>query len=148
MSRPLPPGWKDHSLELRVHSNPLLRWLFRALGLIAIGFGVLGYILPGLPGTVFILIAAYFFARSSPRFYNRLLNHRLLGPLICDYRAGRGVPAWVKLYASSMIVLFAGSSAALFALRHQRVLLAGFIVALGVIGLLTVLRLPTRQPLR
>ncbi len=148
MKRPLPDGWTDYSSELRIDRNPLLRWLFRALGIIAVALGTLGYVLPGLPGTVFILIAAYFFARSSPRFYNMLLNHRLLGPMIRDYRAGKGVPRWVKIYASLMIVGFAGSSAALLALSRGRPVIAAIVVLLGLYGLHTVLRLPTRATLR
>jgi uncharacterized protein len=78
-------------------------WLI--LGFFFTGLGFLGYILPGLPGTVFILIAVYFFARSSPRFYNWLLNNRIFGGLIRDWRAGKGLSLRAKMMAISVIVI-------------------------------------------
>jgi uncharacterized protein len=105
------PDFVDYSHETKISRNPALRYLWLALGLFFTGLGFLGYILPGLPGTVFILLAVYFFARSSPRFYNWLLNNRVFGPLIRDWRAGLGIPMRAKVMAVSLIVLTIGSSA-------------------------------------
>ena len=107
------PGdaWVDYSHELKLTKNPLLRYLWLTLGLFFTGLGFLGYLLPGLPGTVFILIAVYFFARSSPRFYNWLLNNRIFGQLIRDWRAGLGLPLRAKILAVTTIVLTIGFSA-------------------------------------
>ena len=107
------PGdaWVDYSHELKLTKNPLLRYLWLALGLFFTGLGFLGYLLPGLPGTVFILIAVYFFARSSPRFYNWLLNNRIFGQLIRDWRAGLGLPLRAKILAVTTIVMTIGFSA-------------------------------------
>lgn len=124
----------------------MVRLALRSLGLLALALGVIGYLVPGLPGTVFILIAAYLFARSSPRLHGALLNHPRLGGFIRDYQAGNGVPAWVKVYASVMILLFAGSSTVLFAVRRDSLPLAVLVGALGAFGLVVVLRLPTRRP--
>jgi uncharacterized protein len=100
-----PREFVDYSHETKVSSNPLLRYLWLTLGFIFTGLGFLGYILPGLPGTVFILVAVYFFARSSPRFYNWLLNNKLFGGLIRDWRAGKGLSLKAKIMAISVIVL-------------------------------------------
>jgi uncharacterized protein len=100
-----PREFVDYSHETKVSSNPLLRYLWLTLGFIFTGLGFLGYILPGLPGTVFILVAVYFFARSSPRFYNWLLNNKLFGDLIRDWRAGKGLSLKAKIMAISVIVL-------------------------------------------
>jgi uncharacterized protein len=93
----------DYSSETKVSSNPVLRYLWLLLGFLFTGLGFLGYILPGLPGTVFILIAVYFFARSSPRFYNWLLNNRIFGEMIRDWRAGKGLSLRAKTTAISVI---------------------------------------------
>jgi uncharacterized membrane protein YbaN (DUF454 family) len=63
-----------------------------------------------MPGTVFILMAVYFFARSSPRFYNWLLNNPIFGQLIQDWRAGKGIPMRAKMIAIVMIVVTIGFS--------------------------------------
>jgi uncharacterized protein len=100
-----PREFVDYSHETKVSRNPLLRYLWLSLGLIATGLGFLGYILPGLPGTVFILVAVYFFARSSPRFYNWLLNNRIFGGFIRDWRAGKGLSLKAKLTAITVIAV-------------------------------------------
>jgi uncharacterized protein len=100
----------DYSSETKVSKNRLLRYVWFVLGLISTGLGFLGYILPIMPGTVFILIAVYFFARSSPRFYNWLLNNPIFGQLIQDWRAGKGIPRRAKWVATLMIMVTIGFS--------------------------------------
>ena len=100
----------DYSHETKISKNPFLRYLWLVLGCLFTALGFLGYILPGLPGTVFILIAVYFFARSSPRFYNWLLNNPVFGQLIQDWRAGKGIPFRAKILAVMTIVLTIGIS--------------------------------------
>lgn len=119
----------DYSHETKVTANPILRYVWLALGLFFTGLGFLGYILPGLPGTVFILIAVYFFARSSPRFYNWLLNNKLFGQLIRDWRAGKGIPLRAKIMAIAVIAITISMS--IFAIPNQ---LVKIIVALCGVG--------------
>ncbi len=124
-----PQDFVDYSHETKVASNPLLRYVWLVLGLFFTGLGFLGYILPGLPGTVFILIAVYFFARSSPRFYNWLLNNKMFGELIRDWRAGKGLSLKAKITAISVIAITISIS--LFAIQNQ---LIKTIVALCGVG--------------
>ena len=102
--------WVDYSHELRVQRNPVLRTMYFALGWACVVFGAIGVVVPGWPTTVWILIATYFFARSSPRFYNWLMNHRLFGPLIRDWRDGKGLSRRAKTLAVASIVLSIGTS--------------------------------------
>ena len=106
------PDFVDYSHETRVSKNALVRFcVVVALGLVFYRFGVFWVTCcRGLPGTVFILVAVYFFARSSPRFYNFLLNNRVFGGLIRDWRAGLGLPLRAKVLAVTLIVLSIGSS--------------------------------------
>jgi uncharacterized membrane protein YbaN (DUF454 family) len=62
------------------------RYFWLSLGFLAVGFGIVGAILPLVPTTPFLLVAAYAFARSSPRFHAWLLNHRRFGPLIRNWQ--------------------------------------------------------------
>lgn len=139
------PAVDDPVLETdAVVRNPLVRGVLLGLGWISVGLGALGVILPGWPTTVWLLIAAFFFARSSPRFYRWLLTHRIFGPIVRDIRAGLGLPMRAKLFAISMIVLFAGGSAVLLGL--SRPWLGLLVASVGAIGIVYILRMPTRPP--
>lgn len=116
--------WIDYSHELRVSRNPVLRVTYLALGVASVVSGAVGVVLPGWPTTVFILLAAYFFARSSPRFYNALMNHRVFGPLVRDWRDGKGLTRRAKALAVGTIVVGIGISIALLPLAWVRLLLA------------------------
>jgi uncharacterized membrane protein YbaN (DUF454 family) len=109
MSKPKKP-FKDYSHETKIVANPALRYLWLGLGLFFTGLGFIGAFLPVMPTTVFLLIAAYFFARSSRRFYNWLLNNPIFGQLIRDWRAGLGIPLRAKVMAITVIALTIGYS--------------------------------------
>ncbi len=122
-------------------ANPLLRALLQGLGWLAVALGAIGVVLPGWPTTPWLLVAAVLFARSSPRFYRWLLNHRVFGPTVRDVRSGRGLPRSTKAFVVTMIVIFAGSSSVWLLTRSW---LGAPVAVVGVIGLVYVLRLPTK----
>jgi uncharacterized membrane protein YbaN (DUF454 family) len=72
-------------------SGRLLKALLVVCGTLCVALGVIGIFLPIMPTTVFLLMAAACYARSSERFYVRLLNHRYLGGYIRNHREGRGM---------------------------------------------------------
>jgi uncharacterized protein len=69
------------------------------LGCLCTAIGIIGLILPGLPGTVFLIAAAWCFSRSSPRFEAWLLRHPRLGPPVRQWRASGSIPRRVKAFA-------------------------------------------------
>ena len=80
----------------QVVQNRWLRGLYLALGFFTLGVGIVGTVLPGIPTTMPILFAAFFFSKSSERFDSWLLNHKIFGPLVRDWRAGLGFTARAK----------------------------------------------------
>lgn len=84
--------------------NRLLRGTFLALGLLCVGVALAGIVLPLIPVTFPTLLAAYFFARSSPHFDRWLSQHRVLGPIVRDWRAGAGFTVRAKAIAVAAIV--------------------------------------------
>jgi hypothetical protein len=80
-----------------------LRAAWLAAGFFFLGLGVLGVMLPVLPTTPFVLLAAACFARSSDRFYRWLLHHRTFGPLVREWRQYRSIPYRTKLLAIAMM---------------------------------------------
>ena len=93
------------SKKLKITENEPLRQMWFVLGLISTGLGVAGYILPVMPGTTFILIAAYCFARSSEKYYNKLLSSKWFGQTIKDFYAGKGMSLKAKWTAYIMITV-------------------------------------------
>ncbi|TBH20058.1 YbaN family protein [Thermus thermamylovorans] len=79
-----------------------MRLAFVGLGLFFTGLGFLGAFLPVLPSTPFFLVAAYLFSRSHPRLEAWLLSLPRVGPLVRNYRAGRGIPRGTKGLATGM----------------------------------------------
>ncbi len=138
--------WVDYTSEMTISRYAALRIVYLTMGFVAIGLGIAGYLLPGLPGTVFILIAAWAFGQSSPRFYNWLMNHPQLGKLIRDYRSGKGIPLWVKYYAPVMIVTFSAWSAYRLAFVRDKPWIGLSIVIIAIYGVWYVLQVPTAKP--
>ncbi len=80
-------------------SRPLMRGIWLVLGLLLAGLGIIGAVLPLLPTTPFLILAAACFARSSPRLEARILNHPQFGPLVRDWRERGAIPPKAKLLA-------------------------------------------------
>jgi uncharacterized protein len=113
-----------------------------AAGLIAVGLGFVGFVVPGMPATVFFIIAAYCFSRSNRALLRWVLGLPLVGQLIRDYRQGLGMPRRAKQVAISMIVL-----AVAFSLwRIQTLPIQVLVAVLGVIGVWYIInKVPTRE---
>ena len=79
-------------------------------GTVCVGLGVLGMFLPLLPTTVFLLMAAYCYSRSSERFHTWLLTNRLFGPYIANYKSGRGISLRQKVTTISILWVSIGFS--------------------------------------
>ncbi len=75
------------------------RLIWRSLGLIFVALAIAGVVLPLVPTTPFLLLAAFFFARSSPRLHTWLLSHRQFGPLIRNWRDHGGIDRRSKYLA-------------------------------------------------
>lgn len=78
-----------------------------SLGIVCTAIGIAGIVLPGLPGTVFLLIAAWAFSRSSERFHVWLYEHPRFGRTVREWHAHRVIPLRAKVAALSMMAVTA-----------------------------------------
>lgn len=113
-------------------------WLLCGVASLVLGF--VGIFLPLLPTTPFVLLAAFCFSRGSTRCERWLINHKLFGPMVRDWRATRAVPLRAKQLATAMMAL--GSVTAAYQLPPRWAWLPAACCACVAIWLW---RLPTRQ---
>ncbi len=99
-------------------------------GTLSLGLGLIGVIVPLLPTTCFLLLAAWCYARSSQRLYDRLMRARLIGPYLRRYRDSRVIPPRVKIAALVMMWITIGY--AVLTYPNLWVRLALFAIAVGV----------------
>ncbi len=116
------------------------RWLFVGLGFTFVAIGMLGVVLPVLPTTPFLILAAACFTRSSERWHAWLLSNPTFGPLIQAWERDRCIPRRAKMAAFSIMALVGGSSVA-FALSSTGARLAA--TGLIAVGLIAVAIIPT-----
>lgn len=139
-----PVSPSDHSTEHepQVMSSRVGRVVYAAFGFVFLGLGIAGYVLPVLPGTVFILISVWFFAMSNARMYHWVLNHPRFGPTVRAYRAGHGIPRRIKVWA---ITLMAASIAfsVVFAMESTTPRL--ILIGVGLVGAAFIVTRPTTE---
>jgi ATP-binding cassette, subfamily C, bacterial CydD len=92
-----------------VTKNPIIKVLYITLGFVFTTLGAIGVVLPLLPTTPFLLLAGFFFLKSSNRLHLWLMNHPKLGPGIQRIREGKGIPLKTKIISTSMATLALGS---------------------------------------
>jgi len=100
--------------QVKVTRSRLLKWLYISLGTLSVGLGFVGIFIPVLPTTAFLLLAAWFYARSSERFYNWLLSNRLFGRYLSAYLEGKGVPLKTKIVSLTLLWITILSSVLFF----------------------------------
>lgn len=76
-----------------------MRALYRVAGLLSLGLGIAGAVLPLMPTVPFLLLAVYFFARSNPAWEQRILDHPHWGPHVRDWRERRAISRSAKTLA-------------------------------------------------
>ena len=87
-----------------IRPHYLARLLWRGAGFLALGLGALGVILPLLPTTPFVILAAFCFAQGAPSLHARLLDSRLFGPSLRDWQASGAIAPRYKLVAITMMI--------------------------------------------
>ena len=125
----------------RLHDSRLMRAVFLGLGVVALLLAVAGIFLPMLPTTPFVLLAAACFARGSEYLHDKMLAHRIAGPIIREWHEHRSMPPGVKPWAFLLMGLSFGASILLMETPWHRAMLA----AIGIVLAFFLWRVPVRQ---
>jgi len=99
--------------------------LYIALGVLNVALGTAGILLPILPTTPFLLLAAFFFARSSDRLHSWLLRHKYLGPYIHAFRNRTGLTRTQKVRMGASFTVLLGISVYFAPLSEVKLLIIG-----------------------
>jgi len=83
--------------------RPVFRHVWTALGTLSLGAGALGLVLPLLPTTPFVILAAFAFSKGSQRFARALHRHRVFGPIIAEWHARGAIAPRYKALALAMM---------------------------------------------
>lgn len=132
----------DIESESSVRTGPT-KYFFLFFGFVFAALGLIGIVVPGLPTTVFMIMAASCFAKSSPRFERWILGLPVVGAMVRDHRSGLGMPRKAKVIAITMMVVATALSIT-FAIDQLGIRFV--VAAVGGVGVWYVgIRVPTRE---
>jgi uncharacterized membrane protein YbaN (DUF454 family) len=127
--------------KINIVKNKHIRKVWFIAGIICTGLGIAGYILPVMPGTTFILLAAYCFTRSNKEWYDKLLNSKWFGQTIRDFQEKRGMSLKAKVTAISMILTSIGISLCFASNKYVMV----FLLVCSIISISIILKQKTKK---
>lgn len=113
------------------------------MGIVFVGLGTAGMFIPLLPTTVFLLLAAACFIRSSPRLYAWLVGNRIFGEYLRRYWSGEGMSRGAKAW--TITFLWAGLGISLFLAPKDAAWLRWLLPAIGAGVTIHLCTLPTRK---
>ena len=93
-------------IRVRIVLNRLKKLLLVTIGLICLGLGIIGYVVPGLPGTIWLIISATLFVRSSDRLYGFVVNNRLFGRQVGEFLSTGAMPLRAKIISLASMWTF------------------------------------------
>lgn len=128
-STPTPPPTESTPT---VATHVALRPVYLVVGLLCVGIGSINFFIPGMPSTVFYLIALWAFKRSSPRLEHWILWKSPVGPALRDWEHDRSITMRTKVVAILFIWLGIGASIAILVARHRPVWVPALLFVIAV----------------
>ena len=116
------------------------RILLISLGWLCVGLGFVGVFVPGIPTTIFLIIALWAFTKSSEKLRHWLLNHKRFGPILNNWQKHKVVPRRAKI----LMVVFMSLAVFLFYYSLQNLYLTIGLVIILVLVAIYVISLPNK----
>jgi len=119
------------------------RWAWNLVGWTFVGIGLVGTVTPGLPTTVFMILALWCFKKGSPRFEHWLLNHRVFGPTLQVWEREKAITLRTKRIAVATMWAAIGLSSLVLA---RKPVVLSIVVAAGAFATWYILSRKTADP--
>ena len=113
-----------------------------SLGWLCVGLGFVGVFVPGIPTTIFLIIALWAFTKSSEKLRHWLLNHKRFGPILNNWQEHKVVPRRAKIL---MVVLMSLAVILFYYSSQSLILTIGLIIILVSVAIY-VISLPSKIP--
>tara|TARA_B100002049_G_scaffold138581_1_gene102704 strand:- start:157 stop:531 length:375 start_codon:yes stop_codon:yes gene_type:complete len=118
------------------------RMILISLGWLCVSLGFIGIFVPGIPTTIFLIIALWAFTKSSKKLRNWLLNHKRFGPILNNWQQHKVVPRRAKIL---MVVLMSLASILFYYSLQNLYLTIGLVIILVLVAIY-VISLPSKIP--
>ena len=112
------------------------------IGWLCVGLAFVGTFVPGIPTTIFLIVALWAFAKSSKKFHSWLLNHKRFGPILQNWESHKVVPRKAKI----LMVILQISAVIIFHYSLQNIYLTAILTIILVFVARYVLSLPSELP--
>ncbi len=112
-----PAGARCPALQPQTIRFTPWRWALAFVGVLAVSVGALGVVVPGLPTTIFLIIASWCFTKSCPWLETRLIRNRYFRPFLVFMEPGVRMPLRAKVIANAMMWLAIAASSGVFLAR-------------------------------
>ena len=112
------------------------------IGWLCVGLAFVGTFVPGIPTTIFLIVALWAFAKSSKKFHSWLLNHKRFGPILQNWESHKVVPRKAKI----LMVILQISAIIIFHYSLQNIYLTAILIITLVFVARYVLSLPSELP--
>ena len=118
------------------------RTILISLGWLCVGLGFVGVFVPGIPTTIFLIIALWAFTKSSAKLRHWLLNHKRFGPILNNWQEHKVVPRKAKI----LMVILMSLAVVLFYYSSQNLYLTIGLIIILVSVAIYVISLPSKTP--
>ena len=118
------------------------RIILISLGWLCVGLGFVGVFVPGIPTTIFLIIALWAFTKSSKKLRHWLLNHKRFGPILNNWQEHKVVPRKAKI----LMVILMSLAVVLFYYSSQNLYLTIGLIIILVSVAIYVISLPSKTP--
>ncbi len=119
--------------------NPVRLWL-AGMGVLCVGIGAVGVFVPGLPTTIFLIVASWCFARSCPWLERRLIRNRFFRPFLLYLEPGTPMPTRARVVSTVALVAAVSVSVSLMIARDSAWWVPAVVIGAGAVGVVFIWR--------